>query len=343
MYMKYFKKILNTYLSFLKPIIVWMIKTCCTPIIGFYNRRWTQYTETGKIALCCIAKMENDYIRFFVEYYKNLHFDKIFIYDNNDIAGEKFEYVINDYIQSGFVEIVDFRGRECVQMPAYQDCYDRFNKQYDWIAFLDIDEFLAFSDGSDDIHDFLKQKKFLPYQLMHINWRVYGDNDLLDNDGRNVVERFVDPLPDDNPVNRHIKSLIRGGLSYIKWENPHTPFSDSYHCCNPIGESVNTSSPFQNYDFSVAYIRHYSTKTIGEWVKNKMKRGTGNRTAERCKEVLTLDFFFAFNKKTEEKLLYAESILNEDKKDTQQSFGEYEDLLAFSQNNHEDENLPVLS
>jgi hypothetical protein len=94
---------------------------------------------------------------------------------------------------------------------------------------------------------------------------------------------------------------------------------------------------------SVAYIRHYSTKTIGEWVKNKMKRGTGNRTAERCKEVLTLDFFFAFNKKTEEKLLYAESILNEDKKDTQQSFGEYEDLLAFSQNNHEDENLPVLS
>ncbi len=44
--------------------------------------------------------MENDYIRFFVEYYKNLHFDKIFIYDNNDIDGEKFEDVINDYIQS---------------------------------------------------------------------------------------------------------------------------------------------------------------------------------------------------------------------------------------------------
>ena len=45
-----------------------MIKTCFTPIIGFYNRRWTQYTKTGKIALCCIAKMENDYIRFFVEW-----------------------------------------------------------------------------------------------------------------------------------------------------------------------------------------------------------------------------------------------------------------------------------
>ena len=310
--MKYLKKILNTYLSFLKPIIVWIYNTFFIPIIGFYNRRWTQYTKTGKIALCCIAKMENDYIRFFVEYYKNLHFDKIFIYDNNDIAGEKLEDVINDYIQSGFVDIVDFRGRERVQLSAYQDCYNRFNKLYDWIAFFDIDEFLTISDGNDDIHKFLNKKEFLPYQLLHINWRVYDDNDLLDNDGRNVVERFVDPLPDDNPVNRHIKSLIRGGLSYIKWENPHTPFSDSYHCCNPLGESVNTSSPFQNYDFSVAYIRHYSTKTIGELVKNKMKRGTGNRTAERCKEDLSLDFFFAFNKKTEEKLLYAERILKDE-------------------------------
>ena len=119
--------------------------------------------------------MENDYIRFFVEYYKNLHFDKIFIYDNNDIAGEKFEDVINDYIQNGFVEIIDFRGREVAQLPSYQDCYDRFNNQYDWIAFFDVDEFLTFSDGSDDIHDFLNQEKFLPYQLMHINWKVYGD------------------------------------------------------------------------------------------------------------------------------------------------------------------------
>ena len=38
--------------------------------------------------------------------------------------------------------------------------------------------------------------------------------------------------------------------------------------------------------------------------------------------------------------MYAESILNEDKKTLNSHFGEYEDLLAFSQNNHEDENLP---
>ena len=263
----------------------------------------------------------DDYIRFFVEYYKALHFDKIIIYDNNDSDGEKCEDVINDYIQSGFVKIIDFRGRKVAQLSAYQNCYDRFNKQYDWIAFFDVDEFLTFSDGSDDIHDFLNQEKFLPYQLMHINWKVYGDNDLLDNDGRNVVERFVEPLPNNTgmyyhnlPENNHIKSLIRGGLSYIKWiRDPHTPISGGYHCCNPLGESVSANSPFLDYDFSVAFIRHYSTKTIGEWVKNKMKRGFPDRSEDNWKNILNLDFFFRYNKKTEEKLKYAENILNGDK------------------------------
>ncbi len=324
--MKYLKYILNTYLSFLKPIAVRIYmriyNTYYIPIKRSYNRRWTQYTKTGKIALCCIAKMENDYIRFFVEYYKNLHFDKIFIYDNNDIDGEKFEDVINDYIQSGFVEIVDFRGRKIAQLPAYQDCYDKHHKEYDWIAFFDCDEFLTFNDDINNIHKFLGKYKFLPYQLMHINWKVYGDNDLLDKDGRNVIERFVEPLPNntkmyytDLPENNHIKSIVRGGLTYVRWnDTPHTPICIDYHCCNPLGEPVNTNSPFQNYDFSVAFIRHYSTKTIGEWVRNKMKRGIPDRSVESWKETLNLELFFKYNRRTDEKQLYAERILKDELK-----------------------------
>ncbi len=39
--------------------------------------------------------MENHYIREWIEYYLNLGVDKIFLYDNNDINGEKFEDEIN--------------------------------------------------------------------------------------------------------------------------------------------------------------------------------------------------------------------------------------------------------
>ena len=40
-----------------------------------------------KASVCCIGKRENLYIREFVEWYKNLGFYHIYLYDNNDIDG----------------------------------------------------------------------------------------------------------------------------------------------------------------------------------------------------------------------------------------------------------------
>ena len=68
--------------------------------------------------------------------------DKIFIYDNNDVNGEKFETVIDDFIKNNFVEIIDVRGLSSIQIPIYNYCYRKYNNLYDWIGFLDFDEFL---------------------------------------------------------------------------------------------------------------------------------------------------------------------------------------------------------
>lgn len=279
-----------------------------------------QYPNTGRIALCCIAKLENDYIRFYVEYYKNLKFDKIFLYDNNDPDGEHFNDVIGDYMKAGFVDVINYRGRKVAQLSAFQDCYDRHCKDYDWIAFFDVDEFLTFSNGESDIHAFLKQKKFRPYQVMHVNWKVYGDNDMLDTDGRNVVERFTKPVEPLTiqykgsvcPENNHIKSLIRGGLSDIKWvTSPHTPVNEFYLCCNPEGLPVDVNLPYHDFTYQTLYLRHYSTKTIGEWVRYKMRRGVPDRPEVDSIRAVQLDFFYRCNERTKEKDQYAEKILKE--------------------------------
>jgi hypothetical protein len=54
-----------------------------------------------KVALCCIGRMENQYAEEFVKWYKNLGFDKIFIYDNNHGDEEHFEDVLQPYIDDG--------------------------------------------------------------------------------------------------------------------------------------------------------------------------------------------------------------------------------------------------
>ena len=121
-----------------------------------------------KVYLVCIAKLENLYVREFVEHYKALNIDKIILYDNNDDHGEHFEEVINDYIQSGFVEIRNVRGINppfingmILQPFVYLDAYRRYSKDCDWICYFDIDEFLILDEKyENNIKNFVSDKIF---------------------------------------------------------------------------------------------------------------------------------------------------------------------------------------
>lgn len=271
--------------------------------------------KNNKVAVCCIAKSENDYIREFVDYYKKLGFDNVYIYDNNDLDGELFEDVISDYINSGFCKIINYRGKKKCQVEAYQNFYDNYGFIYDWIAYLDVDEFLTFVNKDQKIHSFLTQKKFIAFQAIHINWLEFGDSNQLDNDGRNVVERLTEPITpidfkcsSDRPENDTIKTIIRGRMPFV---NCRIHNSGSYYMryCDSSGHKCD-SSPFNVFNYDVAYIRHYTTKTIGEWIRIKQKRGYPDMDYEQSKQYLGLDHFFLLNKYTLEKDLYAKSIMS---------------------------------
>lgn len=267
-----------------------------------------------KVALCCIGRMENLYIKEYVEYYQKLGFDKIFIYDNNHDGEDRFEDVIGDYINAGFVDIVDFRNKTVCQLVAYQDCYDKHGDEYDWICFFDCDEFLTFKDENENVKSFLSQDKFNGFDIIHVNWMCYGDNDLVYYDNRPLTERFTKPVEPlyfkhgyDFPENNHIKSIVRGGLDGIRWTaTPHTP-NNVLRCCNGCGNECNSKSPFNDYDFSCVWLRHYQMKTIQEWIQIKKVRGVGDRTYDTFIKTYKLESFFKHNKKTKEKERFIQS------------------------------------
>jgi len=90
----------------------------CLIFISIFNK------ET-KVCICTIGKNENKYAIEFVEYYKKYQIDKIFLYDNNDNNGEKFDDILYKYINNGFVELIDFRGVIEAQLKEYKDCYKK--------------------------------------------------------------------------------------------------------------------------------------------------------------------------------------------------------------------------
>ena len=133
----------NFYNSIIKKTII-IIILILIPIFSCI-KYWIKKEEIKKekgVVLCTIGKSENLYIKEYIEYYKKIGVNKIYLYDNNEINGENFKNVIHKEIDSGFIEIINIRGNIKVQEKSYNDCYYKNRKKYDWIMFFDIDEFL---------------------------------------------------------------------------------------------------------------------------------------------------------------------------------------------------------
>ena len=264
-----------------------------------------------KVALCTIGRLENQYAVEYVDYYKSIGFDKIFIYDNNHDGEEHFEDVLQSYVDDGFVNVIDYRNKEAAQLSAYNDCYSKYGNEYDWIAFFDFDEFLTLVKDKD-IKSYLSH--FEGFQGVKINWMVHTDNNLIKSDGRGVLERFTTPMEYDKcvtykfPENYHVKSILRTRNGFVWNVTPHNINGAKY--ADSDGNETN-DSPFQKYSYESAYIKHFTTKTIEEFINGKYKKGTADRDIKSFKNTTygSIDSFFKVNERTKEKDEYINSII----------------------------------
>jgi hypothetical protein len=258
-----------------------------------------------KILLCCIGRQENKYIREFVEYYKILGVSNICLFDNNYDGEEDFKDVIGDYVDNGFVIIKDYRNKKECQLDAYEECYKTYGELYDWIMFFDIDEFM-FINCSKTIGEYLSREEFANFDMVHINWVMFGDGGSARCGDGGVLERIKEHLPIEQKTNYtipdtfHCKSIIRGGIKNFKWEGtPHTPSTISIKCCNSFGIPCAGKSPFVPYDFRHAGLRHFTTKTAEEFAL-KVKKGYPDKN--KTSKLDLIKMFFKRNEVTQEKI-----------------------------------------
>ena len=264
------------------------------------------------ICLCVVGKEENPYAKEFINYYKKLGFQKIFLYDNNDINGEKFEDIINKEIKSGFVSIINYRGYKGIQYEAYYDCYKNNYKKFDWLSFFDFDEFLVLVPKTKTIKQFLNNKIFDNCQSIKVNWLMFTDNNLIYYENKPMEERFTSSLK----ISKVMKSIVRGNLNinfWVKAKNVHTSYY-GFQSCFPSGKPIIIDPSNERYtkygEKEYAYLKHYNTKTIEEFI-NKILKGRANNFDSGPNYINSfLNHFFRINKKTKEKLDYIKKRLN---------------------------------
>ena len=248
-------------------------------IIYFLIQKQIRISSNLKILICTIAKQENKYINEFVEHYRRLKIKAIIIYDNNDINGEKFDDILKNDINNHFIKIINIRGIKHPQIMVINDCYQNYNKSYDWIAFYDIDEFLYIN------------------HFHNLNKLYYEPKPLK--------QRFIKAVPElkiksNKYLNSAAKTIVRGGLKIIiNWGLfPH--YIKNVINCRPDGNI--TTNYFSHPQHSIAYIKHYLTKSTEEFIE-RINRGDVhchvniNYIKDRINK-----YYFLFNKKTKEKL-----------------------------------------
>ena len=230
------------------------------------NKRQKSY-DRMKICICTYGKKENRYIREFVQHYEKYDVDKIYLYDNNDIKGERFEDVIQDYIDKGFVKIINWRGVFKGLYKVLNECYQRNYKKYDWLILYELDEFIHLHNYTS-IKSFLNEDRFKSCQLIYLNLVCHTDNNLLYYENKSLAERF----PIITKYKPEVKSILRGHIQNIRINHIHQCTNKLINC-NGFGHKNKIRNIFATEpDYKFYYIDHYYSKSTEEFII-KLKRG----------------------------------------------------------------------
>ena len=266
-----------------------------------------------KVCVCTLGKNENLYIKEFVEHYKKYGIDKIYLYDNNDIDGEKFDDVIGEYVENDFVEIIDWRGVKgtSTYYGIMNSCYQSFQDQYDWLIFYEIDEFLYLKNYKN-IKSYLISNKFNKCESIQLNWVHMSDNNQIFYENKTLTERFQEKGKNvvKNNFNKicFVKTMIRGHLKSINIVHNHL-LSKKVKACDGFGRKSRIQGILRlNPDYEYNYIMHYYTKSTQEFI-DKMNRGDLLRGNDKKIIDWAIEKYFYINKITLQKIEYLKRYL----------------------------------
>ena len=216
------------------------------------------------LSVCGIYWNEAPYLREWIEFHRLVGIEHFFLYDNR--STDNHLEVLAPFIEEGFVEVRHwdvFPG----QLQAYDDCVKRHRDDSQWIAFIDIDEFL-FSPLGRPVPEIVGE--FEEHPAVGAHWCTFGDSGHDTKPPGLVIENYVMRSTD---VNRNwaIKSIVQPHRTVSAGDNPHYfEYDDHTFAVNENHEqmtgALNRVVPHihENPVFERLRLNHYVTKSKEE-------------------------------------------------------------------------------
>lgn len=252
-------------------------------------------------AVCAIVRNEARYVVEWVAYYAAIGVDGFVIYDNGstdgtvDTVARMAECVPitliswpppETHIPMSFGEVYnlidsghgpDVRNWYEIrsispQITAYNHALHEFGGLYDWMLYIDADEFFVpLRDAG--IHQFLARFETDPsVSEIAINEKYFGSSGLRTYEDRPVIDRFVRCAAPQFDGHLHVKSFIRPAA--VEAMMIHGAKLRTGRCVDDRGETVTLQGYGLSDRISMYYgqINHYSVKSWEEY-GDKAKRG----------------------------------------------------------------------
>lgn len=184
-------------------------------------------------ALCAIVKNEGEYIAEWLAHHVALGFDRVLIFDNDSTDNTRAE--LQRLERLALIEVRSWpdAGRRRVQVAAYEQACRELAGKVEWVAFLDVDEFLVSQHG-DRLPDLLSVAQGCAG--IAVNWLMFGTSGHEQKPDGLVLEAFQMRSAVEFPPNRHVKSLIRPDRA-LSCSNAHAFVLDGAYC-GPAGQPV---------------------------------------------------------------------------------------------------------
>ena len=228
-----------------------------------------------KVAVCVMVKNEERDFLEWLCFHLAVGFDTILVYDNYSTDRTFAVAASAKAVGDVRVRLWDTPGK-FRQYEAYRDALRTYRDEFDWIAFIDSDEFLFAPDH--------RPIKAVLATLEHagavgVHWQCFGSSGVQSIGDKLLIEEFLHRSLEHFTPNKHIKTIVRPELATGECSPHHFVLTEGELCTRadgrPIEDFFKPGKTRSVGATDILRINHYYTRSREQYAR-KLARGRCN-------------------------------------------------------------------